>query len=226
MNGPPASLRDRVLETAANRPSATRTTHRQRRLALMILILALLVASSSMLAANHAEMPARPIAYLVTMVSTSFVLAIATAYSMLAPTSSALGRSSRFYSGLMIIAPFALAIAALLANFVAPSTWIMPEGVRAPHISCSTITLVTGAGLLVVLMFLERCSATNSVVLKGASLGVVAAAWATLFISISCPFTHPMHVIPTHILLPVVPLVLGGAVAGARVLAMRANRMK
>lgn len=224
MNGPPATLRERVLETTAKRPSATRATYRQRRLALMFLILALLVASSSMMAARHADIPARPLAYLVTMLLASFVVAIVAAYSMLTPGSSALGRSSRFYSVLAIVSPCILAVAALLANTLAPSTWVTPDVSHAPHLACSAVTFVAGAGVLVILMVLERHSATTSIVLKGASLGVVAAAWATLFISISCPFAHPLHVIPTHVLLPVVPLVLGGAVASVRVLAMRLSR--
>lgn len=223
MNGPPSHVRDRILAATAARPAATRETHRQRRLALVLLMLAFVVGSSTMLAGRHPDAPQRPMAYLITMLAASVIVAIMTAYYMLGPTASALGRSSRFYRILTFVTPCILALAALVANLLAPAT-MMASADDAPHLACSTITFIAGAAVLAILLLLERRSATTSVTLKGASYGAVGAAWATLFISISCPYAHPLHVVPTHILAPIVPLVIGGMVAGARILALRANR--
>lgn len=177
-----------------------------------------------MLAGRHADIPDRPMTYLATMLAACVVVAILTAYSTLGPTSSALGRTSRFYRILTIVTPFVLALAAIAANVLAPSTMVEQVGHAAPHVSCSTITFMAGAGVLLGLLLLERGSVTNSAAAKGASFGAVAAAWATLFISISCPYAHPLHVLPTHVFVPVIPLVVGGVLGGARMLTMRAER--
>lgn len=224
MNGPPTSLRDQILQATATRPSATRKTHQQRRLALVVLLLAFVVGGSAMLAGRHADVPDRPMTYLTTMLAACVVVAMLTAYSTLGPAPSALGRTSRFYRFLTIVTPFVLALAAITANAIAPSTMVEQVGHAAPHVSCSTITFLAGAGVLLVLLLLEKGSATNSAAAKGASFGVVAAAWATLFISISCPYAHPLHVLPTHVIVPVIPLIVGGVVGGVRMLTMRAER--
>lgn len=225
MNGPPSFLRERVLTAAAERPSATRKSHRQRRLAFALVILAFVIGSSTMLAGRHPEAPARPMAYLVTMLSASVVVAVVTAYYTLGPTPSATGRSSRFQRILTIATPFILTLAALMANVLAPMTLAAQTAPDAAHVACSTITFIAGAAVLAVMLALERGSSTTSAVFKGASLGAVAAAWGTLFISISCPYAHPFHVVPTHVLLPLVPLLIGGIVAGTRILSIRADRV-
>lgn len=226
MNGPPASLRDQILKAAATRPSATRKTHRQRRLALIVLLLAFTAGASSMLAGRHTDVPERPMTYLATLLAACVVVAILTAYSTLGPTFSALGRSARFYRILAILTPIVLALAAIAANILAPSTMIEHPGHMGPHVSCSTITFMAGAGVLLLLLVLEKGSVTNSAAAKGASFGAVAAAWATLFISISCPYAHPFHVLPTHVFVPVIPLVVGGIFGGMRMLTMRTEREK
>lgn len=224
MKGPPSSLRDRILANAATRPSVTRQTHRLRRLAMVLLLMAAIIGSSSLLAGRHADVPQRPMAYLVAMLSASVVVAIWTAYSTLGPTSSALGRSSRFYRILTIATPCLLALAALLANLLAPGTLMAQTAPEMTHFSCSLLTFIAGAAVLAVLLVLERRTSTTSATLKGASFGAVAAAWATLFISISCPYAHPLHVVPTHVLVPILPLVVGGLLGGARFLSIRADR--
>jgi len=179
-----------------------------------------------MLAGRHTDVPERPMTYLATMLAACVVVAILTAYSTLGPTYSALGRSSRFYRILAIVTPIVLTLAAIAANILAPSTMVEQAGHAAPHVSCSTITFMAGAGVLLILLVLEKGSVTNSAAAKGASFGAVAAAWATLFISISCPYAHPLHVLPTHVIVPVIPLVVGGIVGGTRMLTMRAERQK
>jgi hypothetical protein len=163
-------------------------------------------------------------AYVATMLSACVVVAIMTAYYTLGPTSSALGRSSRFYRILTITTPCILALAALFANLIAPATLVEQTAPDMTHVSCSTLTFMAGAAVLAVLLVLERRSSTTLATLKGAGFGAVAAAWATLFISISCPYAHPLHVVPTHIFVPVIPLVVGGLLGGGRFLSMRADR--
>jgi hypothetical protein len=225
VNGPPTSLRDQILQATAARPSVTRKTHRQRRLVLVLLLLAFVVGSSAMLVGRHTDVPDRPMTYLSTMLGASVFIAILTAYVTLGPTESALGRSPRFYRVLTILTPCLLAVAAIVANVLVPSTMVEDAGHAAPHVSCSAITFFTGAGVLLLLLWLERRSMTNSAAAKGASFGAVAAAWATLFISISCPYSHPWHVVPTHVFVPVIPLLVGGIVGGARLLVIRAETM-
>jgi hypothetical protein len=163
-------------------------------------------------------------AYLVAMLSACVVVAILTAYYTLGPAPSALGRSSRFYRILTMATPCLLAAAALIANVLAPATIVMQSAPDSTHFSCSMLTVVAGAAVLTVLLVLERRTSTTLATLKGASFGAVAAAWATLFISISCPYAHPLHVVPTHVLVPIVPLVVGGILGGARFLSIRADR--
>ncbi len=224
MKGPSPSLRDRVLVEATTHPSVTRQTHHFRRLALGLLILATIVGSSSFMAGRHAEIPQRPIMYVVPMFSACVIVALLTAYFTLGPTPSALGRSPRFYRILMIATPCFLALAALMANGLAPATFVTQTAPEMAHLSCSLLTLIAGVAVLAVLLVLERRTSTTLATLRGASLGAVAAAWATLFISISCPHAHPLHVIPAHILVPILPLVVGGILGGARFLSMRADR--
>lgn len=224
MKGPPSSLRDRILADAAARPSITRQTHRLRRLATLLLMMAALIGSSSLLALRHADVPQRPMAYLVAMLSACVVVAILTAYHTLGPTPSALGRSSRFYRILTIATPCLLALAALIANLLAPGTLVAQTAPEFAHFSCSMMTFIVGAMVLAVLLFLEQRTSTTAATLKGASCGAVAAACATLFISISCPYAHPLHVLPAHVLVPIIPLVVGGLLGGARFLSMRADR--
>jgi hypothetical protein len=223
VKGPSSSLRDRVLAVAATRPSAIRQTHRLRRLAFVLLVLAAIIGSSSLLAGHHSDVPQRPMAYVIAMLSACVFVAILTAYYTLGPTSSALGRSSRFYRILTIATPCLLAVAALIANLLAPVTMVAQTAPTKTHFSCSMLTLIAGVAVLAVLLVLERRTSTTLATLKGASFGAVAAAWATLFISISCPYTHPLHVVPTHILVPMIPLIVGGVLGGARYLSMRAN---
>jgi len=187
-------------------------------------MLATIVASSSILASRHADLPQRPMAYLVAMLSACVVVAILTAYYTLGPAPSALGRSSRFYRILTMATPCLLAAAALIANVLAPATIVMQSAPDSTHFSCSMLTVFAGAAVLAVLLVLERRTSTTLATLKGASFGAVAAAWATLFISISCPYAHPLHVVPTHVLVPIVPLVVGGILGGARFLSIRADR--
>lgn len=224
MKGPSSTLRDRVLAGTTTRPSATRQTHRHRRLAFVLLMLASIVGSSSLLAGRHAHVSQRPMPYLVAMLTACVVVAILTAYYTLSMAPSALGRSSRSYRILTIATPCSLAVAALIANFLAPATVVTQTAPEMTHLSCSMLTVIAGAAVLAVLLILERRSSTTLATLKGASFGAVAAAWATLFISISCPYAHPLHVVPTHVLIPIIPLVVGGLLGGARFLSMRADR--
>lgn len=223
MKSPPSSLREHVLASVATRPSPTRSAHHQRRLALALLVLAIIVAAGSMMAGRHADVPARPTNYLVTILAICAVVALLVAYGTLGPTPSALGRSSRVHRWLTITTPCLLALGALIANALAPSTLVAQTAPEMTHVACSTVTLLAGAAVLAILLVLERRSSTTSALVKGASLGTVAAAWATLFISISCPYAHPLHVVPTHILVPIIPLVVGGMVAGVRILSIRAE---
>jgi hypothetical protein len=221
---PPSSLRDQVLAATATRPSATRKTHHQRRLAWMLLLVALIIGASSLLAGRHSHVPSRPTSYFLTVLAACVIVAVLTAYGTLGPTPSALGRSSRFYRILTIATPFVLTLALLIANWLEPSTLAVQTARDMTHLSCSAVTLLAGAVVLGVLLVLERRSVTTSAAWKGASFGAVAAAWATLFISISCPYAHPLHVVPTHVWVPVILLVVAGLLGGARILSMRADR--
>jgi hypothetical protein len=224
VNNPPSSLRDRILAAAATHPAATRKTHRLRRLLSMLVVLAILVGSSLQLAAYWSSTEPRPLPYVLTICVATVLVAILTAYFVLGPTPSAVGRSSRFHRLLTIAIPSILTLAALGANVLVPATLTEQIPPVAALISCSITSLIAGAGVLAALLILERQSVTTSAIVKGASFGAVAAAWAAVFISISCPHAHPLHVVPSHVLVPVVLLVLGGLVAGVRTLQMRAKR--
>lgn len=225
MNSPPASLRDRVLAAVAAHPAATRKIHYRRRLVLMFVFLVILIGSSLLLAAYWGTISSpRALPYMMTILAASVLVAILTAYFILGPTPSAMGRSSQFHRLLTIAIPSILTLATLGANILVPVTLTEEIPPFAALISCSITSLIAGAGMLSALLILERRSVTTSALVKGASFGAVAAAWATVFISISCPHAHPLHVVPSHVLVPVVLLVVGGLLAGARILVMRAKR--
>ncbi len=224
MNAPPSSLREQILAETATRPAATRKTHRLRRLLSMVLVLVILIGASLVLAQYWADPLPRPWAYVITMVVSAVLIALLTAYFILGPTPSALGRSAHFHRLSTLAIPSILTLAALGANVAVPETLAEPTPPATAFFSCSIVSLSVGTVVLAALLFLERRSATTSVVVKGASLGAVGASWATLFISISCPHAHPLHVVPSHVIVPVLLLVIGGLIAGRRVLAIRAKR--
>jgi hypothetical protein len=174
----------------------------------MFLLLAILVGSSLLLATFWATTQPRPLPYVLMICLATLLVAILTAYFVLGPTPSAVGRSSRFHRLLTIAIPSILTLAALGANVLVPATLAEQIPPVAALISCSITSLIAGAGVLAALLILERHSVTTSVIVKGASFGAVAAAWAAVFISISCAHTHPLHVVPSHVLVTVMLLVL------------------
>ena len=224
MNAPPSSLREQILAATAAHPADTRKTHRRRRLLSMLLVLVLLIGSSLVLATYWAHSHTRPLPYVLTIAAAALLIAILTAYFILGPAPSALGRSSHFHRLLTLAIPSILTLATLGANFAFPETLEEATPPTTAFFSCSIVSFSVGTIVLAALLFLERRSVTTSVIVKSASFGAVAAAWATLFISISCPHTHPLHVVPSHVIAPVALLVLGGIVVGRRILELRAQR--
>jgi hypothetical protein len=221
VNGLPPSLRDRVLGAVSTRSAVTRKIQRVR---LLVILLALVfsIGASWFIGRLPANAPIRPAHYIIVLLVACSIITLATAYLTHGPTPSPLGRSRGSYHALAIATPLGLALAALGANLVAPSTLVEQTAASAAHFSCLTHTITAGSVVLAALLVLERRSIATAAAIKGASMGAVAGAWATLFISIRCPHAHPLHVVPTHIL-PIVLLVVVGMTAGARALSMRSD---
>ena len=65
------------------------------------------------------------------------------------------------------------------------------------------------------LLWLRRGTLAAAPALTGACLGAAAATWAHLVLHAHCATAHPLHVLVGH-LLPLVPVMLVGALVGRR----------
>lgn len=218
MSDLPPSLRDRVLQAAAMRPAPTRRAFRWRRMGAIsatAMILGLIAVSEGV----PCEPGIRPDAHVAVAAAFSALIAVIAGAVALLPIRSPLWRPAvRFRMAWAV--PVYLVLASFIANLVVPETLRWPVKEVMAHLRCLMASTMIGGAVLALFVRLERGIDPVAPRATGASLGAVAGAWAALVLSIRCPHPDPAHVIATHVL-PVAALVVVGAAAGARWIALQ-----
>ena len=120
--------------------------------------------------------------------------------------------------GLAVGLPFALAAWSFVVPSAAPTSFPCSSTADALRLAktCDLLSLVLAAPMLGALLFLRRGTQAAVPALTGACLGAAAATWAHLVMHAHCPTAHPVHVLVGHAL-PLLPVMLAGALVGRRV---------
>lgn len=217
---PPPPLRpellDEVLELLEASPSPDRRTSRWFRagLAMACIVLAGMVffAYGGLRGGGH-----RPVA---------LILATTLGSALIAGLALWLSAGQRS----MFTRPMGVLLAALVGTPIALFTWKIGWSASVPGaldawpgrigVPCLQISMLSGIGPLLALIWLGRHDEPNYPGLLGAVFGVVAGACAWVVTDLWCPVGHVDHLLLGHVL-PLALFALAGAALGARWLRMR-----
>jgi hypothetical protein len=212
---PSSSLREKVLADAAAHKARTRTEGRRR--AVLIYTIAALLGLPLFFAwggIDHSS--GRPLALTVGIAAGGLLLAVACASVAFLRGKSLVGRPL-----------FALAAVSFLAPVVT-YVWLVSWHTRYVEpfsrlgLRCLTLTLVSGAPLLLAAVYVRKRTMTVHPIAAGAALGAAAGAFGGISTELWCPLTNSPHVLLGHAF-PIVLLAIVGAMAGRFVLPLRAR---
>jgi hypothetical protein len=213
----PPALRERVLRSVRDRPSATRPSARPVRVAACALAFSL-VALSVCLRGNNADL--RPRAA-VAAGALWGALVFAAVVRVLFVRRGALWPARGALRATALGAPAALALYPLLGAALWPLPG-PPEG-GPQGTFCMAVSALLGGLALGGLLAVHRKSDPVSPGLSGAALGALAGAWVALAQHVRCPFSDPAHALVTHVL-PALLLSGLGWLVGRRALDPLAGR--
>lgn len=211
----PSNLRDRVLAETARHQAPTRAQARSRALvAYAVAGVAMAVVFFAAGGIEHSR--ARPFGLTLLMAGGASLIALFATAAALGRGSTMLGRSLRVLALVAALVPIGTFIwlVALHTQYADPFKRI---GYR-----CLGLTLVMGLAPLIVTAVLRAGTAIRAPKASGAAIGAVSGAWAGVGVDMWCPLTDPTHVAIGHVL-PILVLVLVGAIVGHLVLRMRAR---
>jgi hypothetical protein len=134
---------------------------------------------------------------------------------------SMLGRPEKWLVSLAVGAPLVLFAWALVWGLCYPTTLVNAPPDAATR--CLVLTLALAAIPLVALSIARRESDPVHPRATGAALGAASGAWAGVMVDFYCPWTSPAHVLTRHVL-PLVLLILVGAIIGQRLIAVRSHK--
>jgi hypothetical protein len=246
-NAPTAEeLRARVLDAARREPSPTRAVKARRGAGMIALgfgIAASIGVVKWLLARPHAHhwhvvqegdtwTASGPWGYVVTLEAAWLLVALLATWAGFARGRSMLGRSAASKVAVAALTPVALAVTWLAVAFawlqaLLPLAWLEVMNDTAQtgvHTSCAVMSVVYAAGPLAAFFALRRSRDPASPRQSGAALGAVAGAWGAVVHFPFCQCTSPLHVALGHVV-PVIVLAALGAIAGDRVLGIRATAL-
>jgi hypothetical protein len=213
----PAELKERVLASVRRTPSPARSEGRRE--AYRVVALAVGIAATLFFVAggvHHAlGRPAWSLAASLSLWLVVATLAMQTAWRGGVTFASG---SPAALAAVTVCAPLVLLVATSVLVSAAPElAFVHPERVG---LRCFVLTIAAAAYPLIGLSRVRRSSDPMHPVASGAALGVACGACAGVVVDLWCPVSAPAHVLVGHIF-PLVALGAGGAVLGARVIAMR-----
>jgi hypothetical protein len=212
--GVPASLRDRVLASAADTPSRTRAQGRTRAVvAYGLAALAGVLFFEAWGGLSHSD--GRPRSLTFGLAGGATLLALAASSVGWWRGRTMLGRPWQLLAAAPLLVP-GLTLGWLLAfhdRYVEPFARF---GWR-----CLFLSLGSGAALLGAALFLRRRSVVRAPGLSGAALGATAGSWSAILVDLWCPLTNVPHALVGHVV-PLVLLSVVGGIAGYVVLPWRA----
>lgn len=207
----PPALRERVLRSVRDRPSATRPSARPVRVAACALVFSLAALS---ICARDPAADSRPRAAIIAGAIWG-ALVFATTARVLFVRRGALWPSRGALRAAALGAPAALTLYPLLGSALWPLPG-PPEG--GPHGAfCVAVSALLSSLVFAGLLAVHRKSDPVSPGLSGAALGALAGAWVALAQHVRCPFSDPAHALVTHVL-PALLLSGLGWVIGRRAL--------
>jgi hypothetical protein len=172
----------------------------------------------------------RPVGFVVTLELVWMLVAFGASWTGIARGRSMLGRSSASKLAVATVTPLALIVTWLAVAFiwrraVLPIAWLeaMTDDALVVqfHVSCALMNVVYAAGPLLAFFAMRRRRDPVRPRQTGAAFGAVAGAWGAVVHFPFCACTSPLHMAVGHVL-PVVVLAAFGALAGDRVLGVRA----
>jgi len=208
-------LKARILAAAAAAPSPTR---RQGRRATRFVLAGAIAAGLAFfeLAGGLAHPQDRPLVFTVRLAD-GWALASAAVTWLAARFGAPFVRGAELLRAACVATPAALVL--WIAHF--HGAYLDPPDVGSW--ACILTSLVCASLALAGILWARRESEARHPATLGAALGVACGAWAGVLALLRCPETEPMHALVAHAL-PLVVTTLVGALAGARVLAMRGYR--
>jgi hypothetical protein len=211
----PSELKDRVLAEASRTEAPTRAQATSRaRVAYLAAAIAMSIVFFAAGGIEHSS--ARPIGYTLLMASGACVIAAIATTAALGRGSTMLGRSLR---GLALVAALVP-----VGTFVWLVAWhsVYSDPFKRIGYRCLGLTLAMGVAPLIVTAVLRAGTAIRAPKASGAAIGAVCGAWGGIGVDLWCPLSAPTHVAIGHVL-PIVILVIVGALVGHLVLRMRAH---
>ena len=226
-----ASLKARVLESAAAEPSPTRASVERRNRLLGVIaatsgigafmLFAALMSEGQILRLGGELAPQqrveRPVWLVITTAGGALGIAAAGLWLTLRRGRSMLGRSRTvlLYGGLVIpISLFAWKVGSSIAFGDGMLLWPERAGLK-----CLTLSLLVAIGPLLSFLAMRR-SAVVYPELNGAALGFAAGACAWLAVDLWCPVAYVPHLLLGHVL-PMFILAAAGALLGRAFLSLR-----
>jgi len=214
---PEATLRERILATAAAERSPSRATYRRRELLLVVGALAFSIAHFWLRGGVRlgGEVATRPPALVVvTTGGAALVLTMIVGLALVGRRSS-LPPAVGLIATVLVAAPLLLlawkvGASALVGGM--SSEWPLRVGNR-----CFRLGIELGLVPLIALMVARRHAVMRHAALVGAAMGVAAGAWSWTLVDLWCPVAWFPHLLRGHVL-PLVLLAALGAVVGAVVL--------
>jgi hypothetical protein len=220
MQGPSPDLRDRLLAQVASRPAPRRAELIRRRVLLLVLAAAPIVL---MLATKGIAWTGRPESFVIVSAALAAIVALAGTWWAISPGRSTLGRPRPFLRMVAAWLPAVLLLVAGVAGLIWPETQTGFTLDPHVHIPCLVTTLLLAAAPFGVMMYLERHSDPVDPTATGAVLGAAAGSWAAVGMTLHCGHSDVLHLGLAHIL-PVLALAGLGALVGAKVLGIHADR--
>lgn len=215
MMTPPADLRDRVLAAAAASPSRTRREGRRLSvLATIASVAAALVIFQVAGGVGHSS--GRPASFTWVLAGGWAAFAAMLTWWTLARGGSTLPRRPLAMLGAAGFAPIACFawMCVFAGRYVEPFERV---GYR-----CFALTLAMGVLPLASFLFLRRGIEPRRPSALGAAAGAMSGAWAGVLVDLWCPLTNAPHSALGHVL-PLALLIGAGALAGRRLLGVRAR---
>ena len=159
--------------------------------------------------------------------SAGTLVALALSASVLSVAALARGREMlglpvRFLLAAISLVPLGVLVWVSLVRGHGPSTVMFPSigASLARGSACDFISLGLAIPLTALLLRLKRDALVGAPILGGASIGAAAATWAHVVVHAHCPVGNLSHALVGH-LLPIVPVMLVGALAAVRLVRLR-----
>jgi hypothetical protein len=207
------ALRARVLAAAAATPSPTRKQGRVIGIAVLALSPAIAVVLVE-LEGGLAHGAGRPRGVTTALVGGWLLVSVLLTSLVARRRGSSLTRRSTILTSAAVATPLLL-FAWMHAFYGSYDEPFARVGYR-----CLALTLLIAATPLAGFMFLRRGIEPRHPMAIGSAVGAACGAWAGVVVDLWCPLTNVPHVLFGHVL-PLVVLIAGGALIGARFLGIR-----